>query len=208
MDIVLLSLTGLGNGLLSKLKNLGHRVLVVATREEIGKYPYFSCNNLVYDCAEKNQEYVFIPRKGKWVHLLDSYLSKADLVLSGTFHRIVPVEYIKDIKYGLYNIHLSLLPKHKGPSPVFWARELGDKEYGFTVHEMTNKVDEGKIIFQKKLILDNASTLGYSLNKLYSYIVSYLPDIIEAIYNPIEIFPPYESTYEGRPPTLKVQNEN
>lgn len=200
MNIVFLALTGLGNSLLNKLKDLGHQVLVVATREEHGEYPYFSCNNLVHDCVEKNQAYMLIPKTGKWIHLLDNYISKADLILSSTFHRIVPVDYIKDIKYGLYNIHLSLLPKHKGPSPVFWARAFGDTEYGFTVHEMTNKVDEGKIIFQKKLILDNENTLGYSLNKLYTSITDSLPDIMSAIYNPIELFPTYEHTYEGKPP--------
>ena len=51
----------------------------------------------------------------------------------------------------LFNIHLSLLPKYKGPTPVETAILNLENESGYTVFKINNDVDTGDIIFQKTL---------------------------------------------------------
>lgn len=49
------------------------------------------------------------------------------------------------------NLHLSLLPRHRGLMPVFWALHDGDQEVGATVHWVNGHVDGGKILVQRRL---------------------------------------------------------
>jgi len=50
----------------------------------------------------------------------------------------------------LFNIHPSLLPKHKGRFPFFYAITNNSKQ-GITCHKITNEIDSGKIIYQMSL---------------------------------------------------------
>lgn len=54
-------------------------------------------------------------------------------------------------KYGTINIHPSLLPQYKGPSPINWSIIYGDKITGLTSFFINNDIDSGKIILQKKI---------------------------------------------------------
>ena len=52
------------------------------------------------------------------------------------------------------NIHPSLLPQYRGPMPTFWMRYYGEKLTGYTVHRMTEKIDQGAILDQRSVPLD------------------------------------------------------
>lgn len=63
------------------------------------------------------------------------------------------------------NIHPSLLPKYPGLAGYKQAYEAGEKVYGHTLHLVNAGVDEGPILYQKKLDLD--------LNKSLSEVIEY-----------------------------------
>lgn len=52
------------------------------------------------------------------------------------------------------NVHPSLLPKYRGPTPVFWMLFHDETEAGITIHEMTPKIDVGPVLSQASLPLD------------------------------------------------------
>lgn len=52
------------------------------------------------------------------------------------------------------NIHPSLLPHYRGPLPTFWMRFHGEKLTGYTIHCMTEKIDQGAVLDQRSLPLD------------------------------------------------------
>ena len=54
----------------------------------------------------------------------------------------------------LFNIHLSLLPKYKGPTPVESALLNLEKYSGYTIFKINKNVDTGDIIYQKKLNIE------------------------------------------------------
>lgn len=61
---------------------------------------------------------------------------------------------------GCYNLHPSLLPRHRGTAPVFWAMACGDAEVGVTLHAMTVVVDAGPIIAQRAARLHPGDALS------------------------------------------------
>lgn len=49
----------------------------------------------------------------------------------------------------LVNLHPSLLPFYRGPSPVYWCLEHGEERSGYTLHEVTERIDDGPVLRQE-----------------------------------------------------------
>ena len=64
--------------------------------------------------------------------------------------KVLSKSFIKKYKYRIINIHPSLLPKYKGLNTMKKLSKNNDKYSGCTVHFVTEKLDSGKIIIQKK----------------------------------------------------------
>ncbi|WP_131740048.1 methionyl-tRNA formyltransferase [Actinomadura roseirufa] len=73
---------------------------------------------------------------------------KVDLLLVFGFNWRIPAEVLGGPRYGVLNVHPSLLPRYRGPSPIPWAVRNGDAELGVTVHRMTERIDAGPILTQ------------------------------------------------------------
>jgi len=71
-----------------------------------------------------------------------------DFIFSFYFRRMLPAALLALARRGAYNMHGSLLPKHRGRAPVNWAILLGDTGTGATLHEMVEKPDAGRIVDQ------------------------------------------------------------
>ena len=67
------------------------------------------------------------------------------------FMKILSKNFIRKFKGKIINIHPSLLPKYKGLNTHKRALKNKEKFSGCTVHYVTNKLDSGKIILQKKV---------------------------------------------------------
>lgn len=74
----------------------------------------------------------------------------ADLGVIAYYGKIVPKNILELSKYGFINIHPSLLPRLRGPSPIQAAILAGDKTTGITIHIATEKFDSGPILAQKE----------------------------------------------------------
>jgi len=71
---------------------------------------------------------------------------KPALGIMADFGQIVPKELISIPKYGIINIHPSLVPIHRGPSPIQQTILDGDKETGVSLILTTEKMDAGGVI--------------------------------------------------------------
>ena len=97
-----------------------------------------------------------------------------NLICLAGFMKILSKSFIKNFKGKILNIHPSLLPKYKGLNTHEKAIENKDKYSGCTVHFVNSKLDSGKIINQKKVIIgkhDTPKTLAKKIliqeHKLY-----------------------------------------
>ena len=74
-----------------------------------------------------------------------------DIICLAGFMKIVSGNFIKKFANPILNIHPSLLPKYKGLNTHLRAIKNKDKFSGASVHKVTQKLDSGKIILQKKI---------------------------------------------------------
>lgn len=75
-------------------------------------------------------------------------LLQPDLICISTFHWLLAPEIFCLPTYGTVNLHPSLLPRHRGPVPLFWIYYHNDHETGVTLHQVTQRADAGAILAQ------------------------------------------------------------
>ena len=73
-----------------------------------------------------------------------------DLIIVAAYGQILPKEILDLPKYGCLNVHPSLLPKYRGPSPIQAAILNNDEETGVTIMKMDDKIDHGAILASEK----------------------------------------------------------
>lgn len=76
-----------------------------------------------------------------------------DLIITAAYGLIFPKEVLNAPPYGCLNIHPSLLPKYRGPSPIQTAILNGDIETGVTIYKMDTQIDHGPILITDHLSL-------------------------------------------------------
>ena len=89
-----------------------------------------------------------------------------DLIIVMAYGKILSKSLLELPKYGCINIHVSILPRWRGASPIEHALMSGDRETGISIIKLTEKLDAGPIIAQEKFnIPSNFNKLTLS-NKL------------------------------------------
>ncbi|KND49021.1 MAG: methionyl-tRNA formyltransferase [Parcubacteria bacterium C7867-005] len=82
----------------------------------------------------------------------------ADVFIVASFGKILPDWLIYMPKFKTLNVHPSLLPKLRGPSPIQGAILSGER-MGVTIQQINERVDAGPILTQKEVVLEQ--NLGY-----------------------------------------------
>jgi methionyl-tRNA formyltransferase len=77
-----------------------------------------------------------------------------DLIIAGAFSQILGPELLAIPRLGALNVHLSLLPKYRGPSPCHWVVKNQERTTGVTVHYMDLGIDSGDIILQRETVIE------------------------------------------------------
>lgn len=106
-----------------------------------------------------------------------------------SYGKIIPQTVIDLFQPGIVNIHPSLLPKYRGPSPIESAIANRDKITGVTIMQLEQAMDAGPIYYQETYPLDFTETqpeLYQALGQLGAQLLTQkLPDIINGILQPI-----------------------
>jgi methionyl-tRNA formyltransferase len=96
-----------------------------------------------------------------------SLITNHNVAVLASFGAIIPNEIINAFKHGIINIHPSLLPRWKGPSPIQYTLLNGDTQTGVTLIKLDNEIDHGNILSQKTYKLDGNETTQFLLDKLF-----------------------------------------
>lgn len=112
---------------------------------------------------------------------IKSYLkdNKFDLVILAGYMKILDFETVKSNTF--INIHPSFLPKYKGLNAIKRAFINKEKYSGITIHMVNENIDDGEIIYQKKLEIKpnwDLKTFEKEIHKLEHF---YYPRIIELL---------------------------
>ncbi|ARC54329.1 methionyl-tRNA formyltransferase [Candidatus Riesia pediculicola] len=111
------------------------------------------------DCIQPNflnDEFVY-----DWI-----FSKKVDIIIVAQYRLIFPEEILKRIPFGVWNIHCSLLPRWRGPSPIQYAILTGDERTGVSIVQMDSRIDTGDIIYQSCCLIDKGETFSSLYRKL------------------------------------------
>lgn len=91
---------------------------------------------------------------------------KPDVIVVVAYGKILPIEILNSSKFGCINSHASLLPRHRGASPINFAIISGDKKTGITTMFMDEGLDTGDIIEKYEINIEDDMTAGDLHDKL------------------------------------------
>lgn len=139
-------------------KLLNHGLDLVVTTEKTGE--------LINFCKKNGIEFISVSSASDLTTHKSEIINHSLGVLA-SYGAIIPSEILNLFEHGIINIHPSLLPKHKGPSPIQYTLLNGEKTTGVTLIKLDSDVDHGPILSQKKYELKGTETTKDLLDTLF-----------------------------------------
>lgn len=105
-----------------------------------------------------------------------------DLIVVVAYGKIIPKDIIDMPKFGIINVHSSLLPRFRGAAPINAALMAGDEKSGVTIMYVAEGLDTGNIILAKETPIteeDNFETLHDRLKFLGAEALDEVVSLIE-----------------------------
>lgn len=138
----------------------GHEILAVFTQTDkpVGRKQILTPPP-VKICAMENGIDIYQPttlRSGEAFQILKDINPEAIVVVA--YGKILPEDILSLPKYGCINGHASILPRHRGASPIQWSIFSGDKETGVTTQRMDSGIDTGDILEISKTGISDTET--------------------------------------------------
>lgn len=164
---------------LRALINNGYTIAAVISHHTDGN----SRSNRPLEVAEVAKEHgipVLLPNKpAEIIETLASF--NADAAVLVAYGRIIPQRVIDLFPRGIINIHPSLLPKYRGPTPIESAIANGDDETGVSIMQLTAGMDEGPVYAQTRISLSGTETKFDLYEKLATKSTQLLIDTLPSI---------------------------
>jgi len=163
----------------------------------------------VKEWALMNNLPVLQPEKAREPQFLEEVRKlNPDLIVVHAFGQILPKALLEIPKFGVINVHASLLPKYRGAAPAQWAILNGEPETGVTIMRMDEKLDTGPILLQQKVPIEDSDTTGTLLRKLSELGRELLLSAVQGLKaGTIKAVPQDESQATYAPPIDKEQGK-
>ncbi|MFV0416423.1 MAG: methionyl-tRNA formyltransferase [Chthoniobacterales bacterium] len=113
----------------------------------------------------------------------------ADVFVVMAYGQILPRSVLEMPRLACLNLHASLLPKHRGASPIHAALLAGDQETGITIMYMAEGLDTGDCILQQRLRIRRRETVGILHDRLAELAPQALDEALEIFINNPEKIP-------------------
>ena len=84
--------------------------------------------------------------------------SGADAAVVVAYGKMIPGRLLEIPRHGFINLHPSLLPRHRGPSPIQWALVCGDRATGVTTMQIDEGMDTGPLLLQQRVPIQRGET--------------------------------------------------
>ncbi len=163
------------------IENTDVRLVVTQPDAYVGRKKILTPSPIKKLALENNIE-VFTPNKIKEDY--DKILkTECDIIITCAYGQIIPKILLDYPKYKCINVHASLLPKYRGGAPIHASIINGDDVTGITIMYMAEGMDDGNIIKQESIKIeekDNINTLSDKLSYLgANLLIRTLPSILD-----------------------------
>ena len=91
--------------------------------------------------------------------------ANCELFIVAAYGRILPKVVLEMPKFGVVNVHPSLLPKFRGSSPIESAILSDERSTGVTIMQLDEEMDHGPIIAQRERVINNWPPKGSELTR-------------------------------------------
>ena len=155
--------------LLKKIINLGHHVPLVISQGSKKTRRGKIIHTPIYEFCEKNKLRCITPHEYSDNTLEDITTIKADLGIVYAYGKLIPQHVVDTTKFGIMNLHCSLLPAYRGAAPIQHALINNETITGITYFEINEKIDEGKIIINEIYTIkesDNCTSVQDNLTNI------------------------------------------
>jgi methionyl-tRNA formyltransferase len=145
---------------LERLMASRHEVALVVTRPDrpVGRRQILTAPPIV-EAARQHAIDILQPKNLKSEEVGERLTSiSVDAVVVVAYGKLVPARLLEIPRYGFINLHPSLLPRHRGPSPIQWALVCGDRATGVTTMQLDEDMDTGPILLQKRISIEDRET--------------------------------------------------
>lgn len=89
-----------------------------------------------------------------------------DIIFVIGWRYMIPRSVYQKAKVGCFVFHDSYLPRYRGFGPTVWAMRNGESYTGTTLFKISEKVDEGPVLFQEKVTITNDDYIGDVVEKI------------------------------------------
>ena len=155
-------------------------VLVVTTETSGPVVTFCKSNNIPFVSASSLKDFVTSNER----------LATCKVAVLASFGLIIPDSVLNMFEYGIINIHPSLLPKYRGPTPVQSAILNGETTTGVSVMKLDSEVDHGEILVQKEEKIVSSDTSESLYKRLFKIgadlLVKSLPEYLSRDLKPLE----------------------
>jgi len=168
MDIVFFGTPEFATASLRRLLESRHRIRLVVSRPDqpVGRKKVLTPPPVASLASEEGLD-LFQPSSLKSSDALGRIReSGAAAGVVVAYGRLIPKALLDAAPHGMVNLHPSLLPRHRGPSPIQWALVSGDRRTGVTTMLLDEGMDTGPILLQEATAIgekENAEILGRRL---------------------------------------------
>ncbi|MCY2959800.1 MAG: methionyl-tRNA formyltransferase [Planctomycetota bacterium] len=145
-----------------------HSAIALVTRPDKprGRGMHVATSPLV-ELARANSIPVLQPERARGPEFLAALRQLApDALLVASYGEILRQDVLDVAPHGAFNVHASLLPRHRGASPIQAAILAGDEETGVAVQRMVLALDEGDIVHEERTRIGPHENAGELLARL------------------------------------------
>lgn len=118
-----------------------------------------------------------------------------DLILIIAGNQIIKKQVLESTKYGVFNVHSSLLPDYKGLMPTFWVLRNDEPKTGVTLYQLTEGIDDGPIIASKEYYISSETTQSKLIKDLKILANNLVIESIDLVEDPENYKQSKEGTY-------------
>lgn len=167
MKVIFLGTPSFGANVLKELANSTHEIVGVVCQPD---KPSGRGNKLVAPAVKELalslglNVYQFSKIRTEGVDVLKSL--NADIMVTAAYGQILSQEIIDICKYGIINVHGSLLPKYRGASPIQQSIIDGEEYTGVTIMKTEAGIDTGDMLLSAKCKIEDNDTYGTLSEKL------------------------------------------
>ncbi len=163
--------------------------------------------NPVKVLAEEHQVPVFQPPRVNNPEVLDVLRQlSADVFIVAAYGQILRPGFLAIPPLGAFNLHGSLLPRHRGAAPVQYSVWQGDRETGVAMFQIEPSLDSGPLVGEIRTKLVRDETAGELMLRLAELSVPLTLDVIARLETGTLTFQPQDDSHATLAPRIRKED--